>query len=68
MEQKMKRVAWLLTRSHLRIGEIAAMLHFCDDNNISGAFKKYLGMTPRQYRKILLHENTPADISSMYEM
>ena len=51
MEQKMKRAAWLLTRSHLRIGEIAAMLHFCDDNNFSTAFKKYHGMTPRQYRK-----------------
>ena len=51
MEQKMKRAAWLLTRSHLRIGEIAAMLHFCDDNNFSSAFKKYHGMTPREYRK-----------------
>ena len=50
MEQKMKRAAWLLTRSHLRIGEIAAMLHFCDDNNFSSAFKKYYGMTPREYR------------------
>ena len=51
MEEKMKRAAWLLTRSHLRIGEIAAMLHFCDDNNFSSAFKKYHGMTPREYRK-----------------
>ena len=51
MEQKMKRAAWLLTRSNLRIGEIAAMLHFCDDNNFSSAFKKYHGMTPREYRK-----------------
>ena len=48
----MKRAAWLLTRSHLRIGEIAAaMLHFCNDNNFSSAFKKYHGMTPREYRK-----------------
>ncbi len=51
MEEKMKRAAWLLTRSHLRIGEIAAMLHFCDDNNFSSAFKRYHGMTPRAYRK-----------------
>ena len=51
MDQKMKRAAWLLTRSHLRIGEIAAMLHFCDDNNFSSAFKKYHGMTPRESRK-----------------
>ena len=51
MEQKMKRAAWLLTRTHLRIGEIAAMLHFCDDNNFSSAFKKYHRMTPREYRK-----------------
>ncbi|MBE6371932.1 MAG: helix-turn-helix transcriptional regulator, partial [Lentisphaerae bacterium] len=50
MEEKMKRAAWLLTRSHLRIGEIAAMLHFCDDNNFSSAFKKHHGMTPREYR------------------
>ena len=51
MEEKMKRAAWLLTRSHMRIGEIAALLHFCDDNNFSSSFKKYHGMTPREYRK-----------------
>ncbi|MBE6374737.1 MAG: helix-turn-helix transcriptional regulator, partial [Lentisphaerae bacterium] len=30
---------------------IAAMLHFCDDNHFSSAFKKHHGMTPREYRK-----------------
>ncbi len=48
---EVKPAAQLLTRSHLRIGEIAALLHFCDDNNFSSAFKKYHGMTPREYRK-----------------
>ena len=51
MEQKMKRACWLLTRSHMRIGDIASMLRFCDDNSFSSAFKHYYGMTPREYRK-----------------
>ena len=51
VEQKMKRACWLLTRSRMRIGDIASMLRFCDDNSFSSAFKHYYGMTPREYRK-----------------
>ena len=51
MAQKMKRAAWLLTRSHMQIGEIAIMLHFCDDNSFSSTFRHFYGMTPREYRK-----------------
>ena len=51
MEQKMKRASWLLTASHMRIGDIASMLHFCDDNSFSNAFKRFYGITPRESRK-----------------
>lgn len=51
MEQKMKRASWLLTGSHMHICDIASMLHFCDDNSFSNAFKRFYGVTPREYRK-----------------
>ena len=51
LEQKMKRAGWLLTRSRMRIGDIASMLRFCNDNSFSSVFKHYYGMSPREYRK-----------------
>ena len=51
MEQKMKRACWLLTRSRMRIGDIASMLRFCNDNSFSSVFRHYYGMSPREYRK-----------------
>lgn len=61
MEQKMKRAAWLLTGSHMRIGDIASMLHFCDDNSFSNAFKRFYGITPREYRKKAVPAVNPAE-------
>lgn len=50
-EQRMERASYLLTRSGMSIREIAMTLHFCDDNHFSNTFKRFYGMTPREYRK-----------------
>ncbi|MCW3466605.1 AraC family transcriptional regulator [Chitinophaga nivalis] len=50
---KLKLVETRLAHSNMRISEIAEELHFTDESYLSRLFKKYRGMTPGAYRKML---------------
>lgn len=51
-EKKMKNAALLLTTSNLTIGEISEHLNFSTEHTFRQAFKKYHGVSSREYREI----------------
>lgn len=55
-EVRMARAKELLLNKALSIGEIGEMLNFTNPQNFIRYFKKYAGMTPGQYRRILQNE------------
>ena len=50
--QRMIRAAELLEKTDLRIKEIVYSCHFRSDMDFSRKFKKYSGLSPRNYRKM----------------
>lgn len=51
-EYKMHKATKLLTDTNLKIVEIAGKLGYENPNKFSTAFKKIIGMSPREYRKL----------------
>ena len=61
-EEALKKAAHLLRNSGFSVGEISDMLGYCNDNYFSGQFKKYFGMSPKQYQMKYMQKgkcNTP---------
>lgn len=56
-EKRVEAAAGLLLTTHLQVQTVAQHCGFSDVNYFSKAFKKYYGVTPRQYR-----ENRPAPL------
>ena len=48
----MHKATKLLTDTNLKIVEIAGKLGYENPNKFSTAFKKIIGMSPREYRKL----------------
>jgi len=51
LQRKMELACLLLCNSHLMIREIAFKIGFSDEHYFSSAFKKNIGLSPREYRK-----------------
>lgn len=49
-EAALKKAAQLLKNSDFSIGDISDMLGFCNDNYFANQFKKYYGISPKQYQ------------------
>lgn len=47
----------LLADPNISIEDVATRLDFCDSNALRSASQKWLGMAPREYRKLLLRED-----------
>ncbi|MDF2963865.1 MAG: AraC family transcriptional regulator [Paenibacillus sp.] len=47
-----------LAKPEYKIGEVAYLLHFSEPSAFQSAFKKWTGVTPRQYRMNLLNGST----------
>ncbi|MDF2670080.1 MAG: AraC family transcriptional regulator [Paenibacillus sp.] len=45
----------LLAKPEYKVGEVAYLLHFSEPSAFQSAFKKWTGLTPRQYRMDLLN-------------
>lgn len=56
LEQRMERAVILLQGTNLPVSEIAYMLGYSNSSNFHKAFRKYFGMSPREY---LLRTPTP---------
>ncbi len=50
---KMKRAAELLQARESRISKISEMVGYSNEKNFSRAFKKYFGVSPNEYRKLV---------------
>lgn len=51
LEARMEQAALLLTQTPSKIGEIADRMGYSSAEHFSAAFRKYYGMTPRDFRK-----------------
>lgn len=51
LQQRMEKAQELLSRTSLRISEIAEKVGYADLSNFSSAYKRFTGMTPTEYRK-----------------
>lgn len=49
--EKMSRAEHLLKNTSLKINDIGEELGYCDGHNFSHAFKKFYGISPKEYRK-----------------
>ena len=52
-ELKGNLACWRLKSTHEPIGELAYSLGFADESNFSRSFRRWRGMTPSQYRKLI---------------
>lgn len=55
IQTKIKMAERLLKQSNLSISEIAGKLNFTDVSHFTKIFKKYIGKTPREYRRKDIH-------------
>jgi len=53
---KLKMVENRLLHSEMRIGEIAAEMSFTDESHLNKLFRKYKGVSPTEFRKMVLQE------------
>ena len=56
---KVEEAKKLILYSQMPFSEIAAKLTFTDQSHFSKCFKKYTGMTPKQYRQSLVPDRPP---------
>lgn len=49
-EERISTARYLLINTNQPIHEIAVLLRFCDQSHMTYAFRKRIGMTPKQYR------------------
>ncbi|ARF17184.1 helix-turn-helix domain-containing protein [Sporosarcina ureae] len=51
--RKIEEIQFYLRFSNLKIAEIAENFHFCNQSYFTRVFKKYTGLTPRRFRKVM---------------
>ena len=49
---KLSLIEIRLLHTNMRAGEIAYVLGFTDESHLARLFKKYMGVSPRQFRKL----------------
>jgi transcriptional regulator GlxA family with amidase domain len=52
LRSRIERAKQILMTSDRRMSEIAATLGFCDQSHFSRSFRRYAGVTPRQFARI----------------
>ncbi len=61
IQQKIEKIKELLLYQELSISEIAFRLGYSSPSYLSNQFKKYTGMTPGQFSKLLRNNRNPID-------
>lgn len=56
---RVERSKPLLLNSSLAVGEVGYLVGFCEQSYFVKVFRKYTGITPRQYRQLMKHGSLP---------
>jgi AraC-like DNA-binding protein len=56
MQKKIEAAKRMIAANESTLQSIAAVLHFCDAHHFFRCFKHYTGMSPSEYRGMLLSE------------